>query len=466
MNRFLIIIYVILLIFYKCYPIFAQNRCDLRNSNIDVYSTGDNVNEQSLEIFDKLKSRLDSFGKVYNIQFSYKQSNENIESSENKIVIKLSQSLDKWDLGIDVKISPCNWTGQWFSLNNEEVETSFNSFILSLLPNEIPDNPYQTTQNTENEQVENRLNTTSDEESIDIETNEQNRNNENLGFIIGSTTLGLYLGLSLYYATPLDDYRYLSPILLVGGIAGLGTSLIYTRYNSVSKGDNSLILAGGFYGAGNGLMLMKMLAFDNQLAFGISALGETIGLSLSILAANYSEISGGDGAILHSSALWGLFVGGVIATLIDYDSEILYYGLLLAGLDVGILSGFLTSLGVEVSTGRVIISNLCGILGILLGASLGLPLVIDDPSSGYIRTYAGIMLGSAALGIGLGIIFTRNWDNSNEEQVEEISFNNSLINYSPYSKISFGVPIPYITSYYVGEKRVDTFNLNILGGVW
>jgi hypothetical protein len=144
--------------------------------------------------------------------------------------------------------------------------------------------------------------------------------------------------------------------------------------------------------------------------------GQAVGIAGGILAAAYTEISAGDGALVHSGAVWGLFGGGVLATLVSHEDVRATYGMILAGLYAGLGAGVLTARLVEISAGRAAIIDLCGLLGVLLGASVGTPIIIDSTSSGHLRAYAGILLGAAAAGLGIGTLLTRRWDQRGEAE--------------------------------------------------
>lgn len=237
-----------------------------------------------------------------------------------------------------------------------------------------------------------------------------------VGFVLNSTALGLSLMAGVLLAADVRDVRLFAPILLLGGGGGLAVSLLVSRHRAVSPGDNSIVGVGGWWGAGMGILVAGAAGFDELrwLATG-SVVGQALGLAAGIAAAAFTEVSAGDGAVIHSGALWGLFSGGVLASLVSHRDPRASHGMVLAGLSAGLAAGVLSAHLVEISAGRAAIIDLCGFIGVLLGASVGTPIIIDSQSAGHVRAYAGVLLGAASLGLGLGALLTRRWDVGQDE---------------------------------------------------
>lgn len=238
-----------------------------------------------------------------------------------------------------------------------------------------------------------------------------------VGFVLNTTAFGLSLMAGVLCAADVEDPRLFAPILLLGGATGLATALMIERRWSISRGDSSLLAAGSWYGAAAGTLLAGALGYGSlRWIFTGGLIGQVLGLSAGIVAAAFTELSTGDTAVIHSGALWGLFAGGVLSLLVWHSDPRMSYGLILPGLAVGLAAGVLTSRFVEASAGRLAVIDLCGLLGALLGASIGIPIIIDDQDAGQMRAYTGILLGAAAAGIGLGVVLTRRWDANRERR--------------------------------------------------
>ncbi len=281
-------------------------------------------------------------------------------------------------------------------------------------------------------------------------------------FVLNSTVMGLSLMAGVLFAADVDDPRLFAPILLVGGAGGLAASLVIDRRWSVSRGDNSILAVGGWYGAATGVLIAGVSGNDDLRWLMTGGLiGEVVGLSAGIISAVFSEVSSGDGAVIHSGTIWGLASGVALATLVRLDDPRWSYGMILIGLHVGLGAGALISRFVEVSAGRMAVIDLCGLLGVLLGASIGIPIIVDSQSAGHMRAYAGILFGAAAAGIGLGILLTRRWDEARERgrpSQQEHRRRNTQISFAP-------VPTVIPPSPAVRGSR-PTLGLQVIGGTW
>lgn len=279
--------------------------------------------------------------------------------------------------------------------------------------------------------------------------------------ILDGTLLGLSIMTGILLAADVRDPRLFAPMLLLGGGAGLMTSLLIYRRWRVSRGDNAVAAAGGWYGAGTGLLLTGLIGFDHYRSLSLGGLiGQVAGLTVGIIAAAYTEISAGAGALLHSGALWGLVLGAATSTLVWHDDQRTSYGLILAGLLTGIAAGGLLSHFVEVTPGRTAIIDLCGMLTVLLGAAVGAPIIIESQSAGHFRAYAGILLGAAAAGIGLGVLVTRAWERNRERRQGRRRRREG------HGSVSFA-PIPTIIPPAPTTPRAGVgLGVQLVGGTW
>lgn len=294
---------------------------------------------------------------------------------------------------------------------------------------------------------------------------ENQRRSGRVPFILNSTALGLSLMAGVLFAADVEDPRLFAPILLVGGAGGLTAAMLIERRWSVSRGDNSIIATGGWYGAATGVLVAGAAGFQDVrwLVTG-GLIGQIVGLSAGIVTSVYTEISVNDGAVIHSGAIWGLGAGGVLATLVWHSDRRASYGLILTGLVAGLGVGALVSRFVDVSAGRVVVVDLCGLLGVLLGASVGIPIIIDSQSSGHLRAYAGILLGAAAAGIGIGVLLTRRWDETRDRRRPSRRERRRRQNRG--GEMSF-VPVPTVIppAEAIAGARA-TLGVQLLGGTW
>ena len=384
--------------------------------------------------------------KIEKLEKRYKELPENIITVEVK-----AKEFSLFYLKIELKLKECSFSGSYSNLSKEELIDKVKEFLSNI---------YTKQKKRELESIHSKL--------IPFKTEVKSLKKESkktsfIPFVINNTGLGLYLGFASYMAIETQNLTFLAPALLAGGGTGLAISLIYKYiWGKVSLGDTSLITVGGWSGVTTGILATLIFSDNIELIFGISGIGGLFGIGMGILASYYTELSDGDGGLILSGPFWGLYLGTIILFLSLPPDEEYISGILLAGLYTGILSSAILTKWIEVSITRMIVIDLCGLLGILLGASLGLPIVLDGGDESDIRIYTAIILASTALGIGLGTYFTKNWDKE-KEIVEEIAGNNSIFNIDLRKK-RFNIGFPMFSFYNNHNEKI--FYLNLLSGRW
>jgi hypothetical protein len=240
----------------------------------------------------------------------------------------------------------------------------------------------------------------------------------------------------------IDDWRIIGPTLFMGAGAGLAAALLADYYLPIGQAEAATVAAGGWWGLLEGTLLARTVGastFSKVAPW--SLLGWGLGLGTGITLAATVDLTKGDVALTNSAAAWGTFAGAVaggtilgrdiFTTSSDYD-----FALPFAGLNAGLLSGILTSIWVDVSRGRMALIDLSGLLGVLLGGSLGTPLIFEDPSDDDKRWYSAIMLASAAVGLTLGALLTADFDDDDGIAAA------AMIEVEPQGEVSFHIPIP------------------------
>ena len=249
----------------------------------------------------------------------------------------------------------------------------------------------------------------------------------------------------------IDDWRIIGPTLLMGAGTGLAGALLADYYLPIDQAEAAVTGAGGWWGLLEGGLLALTIGADGMQELAPwSLLGWGLGLGTGITLAATVDLTNGDVALTNSAAAWGTFAGAVIAgtilgrdifttdilsistdTLRNYD-----YALPFAGLNAGLAAGIVASLFVDVSRGRMALIDLSGLLGVLLGGSLGTPLIFEDPTDNDKRWYSAIMLVSAAAGISLGALLTRDMDDSDNTAAA------AMIEVEPAGEVSLHIPVP------------------------
>ncbi|MDI7267186.1 MAG: hypothetical protein QME96_04235 [Myxococcota bacterium] len=260
---------------------------------------------------------------------------------------------------------------------------------------------------------------------------------------VSSTLQGIAVAWASTSALRIGDARAIGPLLLLGGGLGFTGSFLAAHYAGIGEAEAQIVGGAGWWGLTEGFLLAKTLGeSDWARVWAWSLVGWGAGMGIGITVAATAEVSRGDVALVNSAAAWGLFCGAMLGGTIlgrhtfttDVEQD---FSLPFAGLNVGVAAGVLASRWVDVSRGRMVMIDLAGLLGALLGGSLGTPLIIDDSSNDRKRWYNGVMLGSAALGLALGAIFTSGMDAAADGIAAA-----ALIDVEPDGSVSLGIPVP------------------------
>jgi tetratricopeptide (TPR) repeat protein len=190
------------------------------------------------------------------------------------------------------------------------------------------------------------------------------------------------------------------------GVGGLGGWLGVPR--DVPVGLSSLIITGALAGAVQ-VGSSSELATDEDSATVASALaGAVLGGATATLVGSRIDISAGDAALINSGALWGTATGALFVAVFEYDDEI-ENALLIAGLDVGLVSGALLASRYEWSRGHAALIDLAGLGGAAIGVAVesGLDAVGETSGNERVAHYA---LAGMTLGLIAGGVLTRNMD--------------------------------------------------------
>lgn len=151
----------------------------------------------------------------------------------------------------------------------------------------------------------------------------------------------------------------------------------------------------------------------------VAIAGMAGGATFAMLTADRFRLDAGDAALLNSGALWGSVSGGLFAAIFEFEPEV-SQGLVLGGLNLGIVSGVLLGRQVEYSRRHVALIDLAGLAG--MGVSVALQSVIDsalessdpsDPTAADDTTgerTAHFALAGMAGGLALGAWLTRKVD--------------------------------------------------------
>jgi hypothetical protein len=262
------------------------------------------------------------------------------------------------------------------------------------------------------------------------------------GFVVPATVRAICVGCG---KTP--DSRTLEAgnglILSTGGAAlGAFTSLFVTD-EKMTTGTAYFIMAGPLYGSLEGLAIGMATESDIENKLWWTLGGSAVGLTISALAAGPVDSTIGDSLLLHTGGFWGAATGFMLWGSIGAERESDLGAFLLAGLNVGIVSGLVFSGETEYTWSHVAMIN----LGTAASTAifLGLGAAIESDSGDQTQRWR-FALGGMAVGFIASGLLTRNWD-------EPRYFRN----------LSIAPPMPMVE---IGPDGRHRYMLSLFSGRW
>lgn len=227
--------------------------------------------------------------------------------------------------------------------------------------------------------------------------------------VMGATAYGLWVGVAADVLLDVEDARMsvLPPLLGVG--AGLTASLLATEEGEITRGQAWTVITGLDYGTYSGLLLAGALGQTDEakdvvgIALGTGLLGGT----LATLAATNSQPTAGDAEVVRSGGLWGFASASLLAAVFQPNEPEQTLGLMLAGMDGGLLGGALLAQSYAVSRDRMLLGDAGALAGAVAGVGVGI-LALGTPSEGEGRAVALTSLIGLHAGLALSLYLTRN----------------------------------------------------------
>jgi hypothetical protein len=226
---------------------------------------------------------------------------------------------------------------------------------------------------------------------------------------VNSALFGAFLAYSIQRSSGSDDPRVLYPLLALGTGVGLGSALLVAEEWDVTTGDAWFLSAGGWWGAGAGILIANgrhVQPLSDRYAWGVG--GGFAGLGLATLTLTRIRMDEGDAMLAHSGAALGLFLGGL--------GELAYRGTTtdstpFTGMGYGSAFGLVAagaiSTQVTTSPSRVLLIDLGAGLGALAGAALASPLIFGDVTEGKSRGWLTATMGGSLAGGTLAWLLTK-----------------------------------------------------------
>jgi hypothetical protein len=228
--------------------------------------------------------------------------------------------------------------------------------------------------------------------------------------VLFSTLYGVYAAGATAMAADVQSGRVFSTLLLVGGGAGLGSSLWLTRTGPISSGRANLIDSAAVWAGYNGTLIGVIGEANPRVAAAISLASSAAGLTTAALLTRTDAPRVGTVAAANSGGIWGLATGAFLSIYYPTDVDLkLLLGTIVITADAGLALGAWLGEEHQVSRERALLIDAGSVVGILGGLAVYAITGLDD------RTVsASCALAGLGVGLGSAIWFTRDWDEAPE----------------------------------------------------
>jgi len=218
-------------------------------------------------------------------------------------------------------------------------------------------------------------------------------------------TIGGGVGLN----AAVGKYGALAGIGLGAGIGIGGGYLGIPR--DISVGSSSYIITAGLVGGFEAGFGAAIFTDDGNVIGPLATVGLVGGAAFAAVTASRLQIDAGDAALLNSGALWGGVAGFLLSAAFHAKPEV-GSGLVLSGLNLGLVTGALLGTRFDWSRGHVALIDLAGLGGIAVGVALEGALYPNETTAEgeTDEKTAHFALAGMALGLAAGGWVTRNLD--------------------------------------------------------
>jgi hypothetical protein len=228
--------------------------------------------------------------------------------------------------------------------------------------------------------------------------------------LVGAQTLhGVAFGLEMGFILKVSDPKTLALFLMLGGGAGMGLSLAFTR-DGITPGHALALNSGTAWGAWNGVLVTSILGVESLAQkFGLLAVSQFAGLATGNAGFAIFHPSAGDVSLVNSGGLWTALLAAFIASAANgKPSDPAFQITLMAASDVGLLIGAVMARRFPMSRGRVLLIDTGGFLGTLMGVGLAVIVGLDQ-NRNHAAFFSRGAIGTVA-GLGTSAFLTRRWD--------------------------------------------------------
>ena len=233
-----------------------------------------------------------------------------------------------------------------------------------------------------------------------------------------------------------DDANLVLSLMVLGPLAMVGATFALDSATPLPGGLPGSIATGFAIGALEYTFVASLARSDD--AFSDSSLGVEMWLSSLAgavgfgLLATQLQPTRAEVALVRSGAIWGGFLGLMGALAADLEEARPAFGLTLGAMNAGLLLAMLVSRTVPLSRNQVLLLDLCGLSGALLGLAVGSG--VSGAGGARSISSADAQLIPVAVGVGtlaglvLGMLLGKPYPNSPEEaQARELA-----LEVSPY----------------------------------
>jgi hypothetical protein len=222
--------------------------------------------------------------------------------------------------------------------------------------------------------------------------------------IVFSGYYGLWLGIAIPAAMESEDAQAYAAGILAVPLATTLLAVNATRNGSMSRGHATMISLGGHFGTWQGLGWSGTTDAEGHEVLAAGIVGGVAGILLAVPATR--TIGEGHAAVTNSAMYWGGWFGLVESVLTGREEDTENSPLIdmLVGSDVGLLVGAIGGREAKLTTGRMRLINLAGVLGTAFGGGFALLTESQD------ETAMAMLGGGSVLGLVLGTEWTKNYD--------------------------------------------------------
>ncbi len=235
--------------------------------------------------------------------------------------------------------------------------------------------------------------------------------------LVWTTLYGLSLGVMVPASFNVDEPEVYGIGLIVGGPAGFLLGRGIGRMQTISEGQARAISLGTLWGAWQGLGWTYALDLGVDKCAGCFAddpsaetvvrgtlIGSLVGFGTGVALAR-KNISAGTATTVSFGALWGTWYSFALTVLTEMNDGDDAMMTTLIGGNIGLVSTALLAPSWNLSRGRARLISISGLAGLLAGFGALLIIQPDDFDKAI-----GVPMATSAIGLGLGVRWTRNYD--------------------------------------------------------